>query len=126
MSQVPADLYYTSDHEWLRLDGEGTATVGITHYAQECLGDVTFVELPATGTSFATGDTFGVVESVKAASDLYIPTACEIVEVNGGLEDAPELINKDPYGDGWIVKVRLAPGTGVESLMTPEQYRDLI
>ncbi len=126
MSQVPGDLRYTADHEWLRLDGDGLATVGITHYAQECLGDVTFVELPQVGSAYASGDTFGVVESVKAASDLYMPANCEVTEVNTALEQNPELINKDPYGRGWIAKVRLAGDADTRNLMSAEQYGDLI
>ena len=98
MSQLPENLYYTSDHEWLRLNDDGTAVVGITDYAQESLGDITFVEFPDVGASFEKGDTFGVVESVKAASDLYMPVDAEVLEVNEEADSSPELVNQEPYG----------------------------
>jgi glycine cleavage system H protein len=98
MSNVPADLHYTKDHEWIRLAADGTATIGITDHAQAALGDVTFVDLPKPGKSFAAGDVFGAVESVKAASDLYSPVSCEILEANGSLNDTPDLVNREPYG----------------------------
>lgn len=126
MSNIPADLKYTSDHEWIRLGDDGIATVGVTDYAQECLGDVTFVELPSPGSSYKKGDTFGVVESVKAASDLYMPTGAEIIESNSALEESPELINQDPYGEGWIARVRLADPGELDQLMNSDQYANLI
>jgi len=104
----PADLKYTKDHEWLKPAGDGTALVGITHYAQEALGDVVFVDLPEAGTSFAEGEEFGTVESVKTVSELNMPAAGEILEVNASLGDHPEAVNEDPYGKGWMVKVKLA------------------
>ncbi len=104
---VPQDLRYTKSHEWVRTE-DGVATVGITDHAQEELGDVVFVELPESGATFEAGDSFGVVESVKAVSDLYAPVSGEVVEVNSALEDAPEKVNEDPYGDGWIVKLRVS------------------
>lgn len=122
MSQIPADLKYTSDHEWLRLQDDGTAYIGITDYAQETLGDVTFVELPPVGKQYAKKQTFGVVESVKAASDLYMPLACEILEVNEALVNAPETINTDPYGEAWMVRIRLTNPEEVGSLLDAGDY----
>jgi glycine cleavage system H protein len=102
---IPDDLQYTKSHEWVRME-DGTATIGITDHAQDELGDVVLVELPGEGTTFDAGDSFGTVESVKAVSDLYTPVGGEVVEVNTSLEDAPEKINDDPYGEGWIVRLR--------------------
>ncbi len=104
---VPGDLQYTKSHEWVRTE-DGVATVGITDHAQDELGDVVFVELPETGATLAPGDSFGAVESVKAVSDLYAPVGGEVVEVNGALEDSPEKINEDPYGEGWILKLQIS------------------
>ncbi len=104
---VPGDLQYMKSHEWVRTEGD-TATVGITDHAQDELGDVVFVELPEVGTTFDAGDPFGTVESVKAVSDLYAPVGGEVVEVNGALEDSPEKINEDPYGEGWILKLQIS------------------
>ncbi len=104
---VPQDLQYTKSHEWVRVES-GVATVGITEHAQDELGDVVFVELPEQGATLAAGDSFGAVESVKAVSDLYAPVSGEVVEVNGMLEDSPEKINEDPYGEGWILKLRIS------------------
>ncbi len=104
---VPGDLQYTKSHEWVRVE-DGVATVGITDHAQDELGDVVFVELPEMGATLAPGDSFGAVESVKAVSDLYAPVGGEVVEVNGALEDSPEKINEDPYGEGWILKLRIS------------------
>ena len=104
---VPEDLQYTKSHEWVRVE-DGVATVGITDHAQDELGDVVFVELPEMGATLAAGDSFGAVESVKAVSDLYAPVGGEVVEVNGALEDSPEKINEDPYGEGWILKLRIS------------------
>ena len=126
MSQVPSELKYTKDHEWLRLDADGTATVGITDYAQSSLGDVTFVELPELGASLDAGSAFGVVESVKAASDIYMPASGEIVEVNGELADSPDLVNSDPYGKGWLVRVRLSDASSVAALLDSAAYRALV
>ena len=106
---VPGDLKYTKDHEWVRIEGDA-ATFGVTDHAQEALGDIVFVELPDTGRSVAQSEGFAVVESVKAVSDVYAPLAGEITEVNGQLESAPEKINSDPYGEGWIAKIRLSDG----------------
>lgn len=126
MSNIPSDLKYTKDHEWLRDEGDGTATVGITDYAQSSLGDVTFVELPEVGAEYGAGDAFGVVESVKAASDLYMPVSGEIVEINSALEDSPESVNTDPYAGAWIVKVKLSNPEEVAELLDAAAYADLV
>mgnify|MGYP001416530389 FL=1 len=123
MSNIPADLQYTGSHEWIRIEGE-QAAVGITDFAQAQLGDVVYVELPEVGASFDSGANFGVIESVKAASDLYLPVAGEIIEVNSNLDQNPDLVNSDPYGDGWLVKIRVAQGIG--ALMSAEAYSKLI
>lgn len=117
----PADCKYTKEHEWVRLEGE-TAAVGITDFAQQELGDVVFVELPEAGTSVTQGQTFGVVESVKAASDLYAPLSGEVVEANGALNDSPDTVNKHPYGEGWMLKVRPADLGEVSTLMDAATY----
>ncbi len=122
---IPDDLRYTRDHEWARLEGD-TATVGITDFAQGELGDIIFVEFPDLGDTFSQGDTFGTVEAVKTVADLFMPVSGEIIAVNTDLEDAPEKVNNDPYGKGWLVKVKLSnPGEGDE-LLTAAAYRDLI
>ncbi len=126
MSQVPSELKYTKDHEWLCACDEGTATIGITDYAQNSLGDVTFVELPQVGTSLAAGDSLGVVESVKAASDVYMPVSGEVIAVNEALADSPDLVNSDPYGQGWLVKVRLSAPEEVASLLSGEAYSAIV
>jgi glycine cleavage system H protein len=121
--KIPAELQYTRSHEWIKIEGE-EATVGITDYAQDSLGDVVYVELPEVGASLAAGDTFGAVESVKAASDLYMPVAGEVAEVNSALVDTPETLNSDPYGAGWMVKIKVAPGVG--ALMSAEAYEKYV
>ncbi len=121
MSQVPDDLRYTESHEWVRVEG-GNARVGITDHAQAELTDVVFVELPEVGRSYAKGDAAGVVESVKAAADVYMPLAGEVTEVNEALSDSPEAINDDPYGEGWMVKVRLSDTSEAESLLDAAAY----
>ncbi len=122
---VPDHLRYTSDHEWISLDGD-VATVGITDHAQEELTDVVFVELPENGRGCDAGDPVAVVESVKAASDIYIPVAGEILEGNAELEADPSLVNTDPYGAGWIFKLRLKDAAAVDTLMDAEAYKGLI
>ena len=119
---VPGDLEYTKSHEWVRTEGD-TATIGITDHAQDELGDVVFVELPDEGTTLDAGESFGTVESVKAVSDLYTPVGGEIVEVNSALNDAPEKINEDPYGEGWIVKLRTS---GEAELLSAEGYEKVL
>jgi glycine cleavage system H protein len=122
---VPDDLRYTEQHEWLRDEGE-TATVGISAYAADQLGDVVFVELPAVGRELKAREAFGVIESVKAVSDLYAPVAGEVIAVNEELATRPELVNADPYGSGWMLKLRIAARADIERLRDPESYRALI
>jgi glycine cleavage system H protein len=118
----PTDRKYTNEHEWVRLDGD-TATIGITDYAQSELGDVVYVELPAPGSQVKQGETFGVVESVKAASDLYAPVSGEVLEANTALQDAPDLVNKEPHDGGWMIKVRpTAAGADLGQLMDGAAY----
>ena len=119
---IPEDLQYTKSHEWVRIEGD-TATIGITDHAQDELGDVVFVELPDEGATFEAGESFGTVESVKAVSDLYAPVSGEVIEVNSTLEDAPENINEDPYGEGWLVKLRT---TDEPDLLSPEEYEKVV
>lgn len=125
MSNIPAELKYVSSHEWIRDEGDGTVTIGITDHAQELLGDVVFIELPEVGDTFAAGDDLGVVESVKAASDIYAPISLEVVAVNGDLEDSPELANSDPYGDGWFFRVKVADSAELEDLLGADEYGEL-
>lgn len=122
---VPAELKYTKDHEWAKLDGP-IVTIGITDYAQSELGDVVFVELPAVGDNVESEDTFGTIEAVKAVADLFSPVSGEVVEVNDALSDAPETVNSDPYGDGWMVKVKIGAQDGWDSLMSADAYEKLI
>jgi glycine cleavage system H protein len=123
MADLPSGLLYSEEHEYVaRTDEEGVYRVGITDYAQGELGDVVYVELPAAGEAFSKGDTFGTVEAVKAVSDLFMPVAGEVVEVNAALNDDPSVINSDPYGDGWMITVRVADPDQVNSLMGPEEY----
>ncbi len=120
----PGDRRYSEDHEWLKIENEKRAKIGITQFAQKELGDVVFVELPEEGASVSVNDSFAVVESVKAVSDIYAPVAGRIVEVNSALADRPELINEDPYGEGWIAVIEMTDPSQVEALMTAEQYQE--
>jgi glycine cleavage system H protein len=122
---IPADLRYTKEHEWVRLEGD-LATVGITDHAADQLGDIVFVELPAIGTALRQLATFGVVESVKAVSDLFAPVGGEVVEVNGALASAPEVVNSDPYGAGWLLRVRVADPAEVDALLDAAAYEALV
>lgn len=122
MSEVPSDLLYRDSHEWVRTEGGSVATVGISDHAQAALGDMVFVELPEPGMSYEQGDPCAVVESVKAASDVYAAVSGEIVEVNPALEDEPELVNSDPYGEGWLYKIQLSDASELDNLMSPEDY----
>ncbi len=126
MSQVPSELKYTRDHEWVRVDDDNTVTIGITDHAQQELGDLVFVEVPEVGTTFAAGDAAAVVESVKAASDVYSPLSGEVVEANDELADAPETINNDAFGDGWIYRLQIEDKAGLEDLMSAEEYEEFI
>lgn len=123
MSDIPANLRYVKTHEWIRVEGDGTATVGITDHAQDAMGDLVFVQLPELGELKTAGDETGVVESVKAASDIYSPVDGEVVEVNTDLEDTPELVNEDPYGRGWLFKLKLNDPGQVDDLMTADEYQ---
>jgi glycine cleavage system H protein len=126
MSNIPETLKYTAKHEWVRDDGAGIYCIGITDHAQEQLGDLVFVELPGVGATFEQNDECAVVESVKAASDVYSPISGEIVEVNTALEGTPELINQDPYGDGWIFKLQMAHPDEAEKLLNAAAYAELV
>jgi glycine cleavage system H protein len=126
MSNVPADLKYTKDHEWIRDHADGTVTVGITDHAQEALGDLVYVEVPETGKQFAAGEACAVVESVKAASDVYSPLAGEVTDVNEVLGDAPETINESPYDAGWIFKLRLSDGAELGNLLDAGGYNKVL
>jgi glycine cleavage system H protein len=123
MSQVPTELKYASSHEWARLEEDGTITVGITDHAQEALGDVVFVELPEVGSTLAAGDEAGVVESVKAASDIYSPVGGEVVAINDRLEDEPETVNADPYSDGWFFRLQPTDVSELEELLSADDYQ---
>ena len=125
MSEVPAELKFMSSHEWVLVD-DGVATVGVSDHAQELLGDLVYVELPDTGTTVAAGDSVGVIESVKAASDTYAPISGEIIEVNSDLEDSPEHINSDPYGDGWMYKMSIEDEGELENLLDADAYTESI
>lgn len=122
MSNIPADLKYTQSHEWLKLAADGTALVGITEHAQDQLGDMVYVEVPDAGRSLKAGEACAVVESVKAASDVYAPVAGEVIEGNAGLADAPESVNQDPYGSGWLLKLKVADTAAVAALMDAAAY----
>src|SRR6056297_3159396 len=122
MGEIPSDLKYTREHEWVRVDDDATVTVGITDHAQAQLGDLVFVEVPEIGTSFGAGDAAAVVESVKAASDIYAPLAGEVVEANEDLAESPELINNDPYGEGWIYKLKIENPDALQELMGADDY----
>jgi len=126
MSQIPETLKYTQEHEWVRVEEDGTLVIGITDYAQGSLGDITFVELPEIGDTFATGDTFGVVESVKAASDLYMPVGGEILEINDVLVDSPETVNTDPYGEAWMIRIRPDAPALPDNLLDASAYANIV
>lgn len=122
---LPENLKYTSDHEWIKLLDNDEAVVGITDFAQQSLGDITFVETPEEGDTFDKGATFGVVESVKAASDLYMPVDAEVIEGNSGLEDAPEQVNQSPFHEGWIIKIKILDASQIEELLDASAYAEL-
>jgi glycine cleavage system H protein len=129
VSEIPADLYYTSEHEWVLRTGDDTVRVGITDYAQSALGDVVFVQLPDVGADLTAGDAFGEVESTKSVSDLYAPVTAKVVAVNGDLEGSPDLVNSDPYGEGWLVDLRLEAGAvdeALSGLLDAEGYRAVV
>lgn len=123
MSDIRAELRYATSHEWVRLEDDGTAYVGISDHAQDAMGDLVYVELPEVGQELEVTDEAGVVESVKAASDIYAPVSGEIVAINEALEDTPELVNQDPYGDGWLFQIRLNDKAELEQLLSADDYR---
>ncbi len=126
MSEIPPDLHYTAEHEWIRRTGDGTVRVGITDFAQQALGDVVFVRLPDVGSDLSAGDAFGEVESTKSVSDLYAPVTAKVVAVNEDLEASPELVNSDPYGGGWLIDLQVdaeALQKGFEELLDADTYR---
>lgn len=125
MSNVPANLKYSNDHEWCLLEGD-VATIGITDFAQSQLGDIVFVDVPTLDETLAAGDVFGSIEAVKTVSDAFLPMGGEVIEVNSAIEDDAALVNKDPYGEGWIIKVKVSNPAEWDNLLTPEQYAELI
>ncbi len=125
MSEIPAELKYIDSHEWVRDEGDGTVTVGITDHAQISLGDVVYIEFPELGAELDAGDEAGVVESVKAASDIYTPVSGEVIAVNDALEDQPETVNASPYGDGWFFRIRLSDPSELDELLDADGYREV-
>ena len=129
MSEIPPDLYYTSEHEWVQRVGDDTVRVGITDFAQSSLGDVVFVQLPDAGADVTAGESFGEVESTKSVSDLYSPVTAKVVAVNGDLEGSPQLVNADPYGEGWLLELRVDADSledGLRGLLNADAYQALV
>ena len=126
MSNIPKDLKYTKSHGWVKPNADGSVTVGITHHAQDLMGDMVFVDLPTAGTKVTSGKECGVVESVKAASDVYAPVSGEVVEANAALADSPETVNKDPYGSGWMFRLKPANKAEVDALLDAKAYEALV
>jgi glycine cleavage system H protein len=122
---IPAELKYTKDHEWVKVDGD-VVTIGVTDFAQSELGDIVYVEIEAEGESLDQEEVFGTVEAVKTVSDLFMPVSGEVIEINQELENAPETVNSDPYGAGWMVKIKLSDTSEIEGLLSADQYKDLI
>ncbi len=122
---VPANLKYTKDHEWIKVEGSN-AVIGVTDFAQGQLGDVVFIEIETQGETLAKEEVFGTIEAVKTVSDMFMPVAGEILEVNPKLTDSPDVVNKDPYGDGWMVRIKVTEAAQLNELLTPEQYKELI
>ena len=122
---VPGNLLYTKDHEWLRIEGN-TGYVGVTDFAQGELGDIVFIEIETVGESLAKEEVFGTIEAVKTVSDMFMPVSGEILELNPALEESPDVVNKDPYGKGWMVKIRITNPTETSSLLTPDQYKAIL
>jgi glycine cleavage system H protein len=123
MANVPEDLHYSKDHEWIRVEGD-TGTIGITDHAQQALGDVVYVELPKPGESFSAHEAFGSVESVKAVSEIFTPVSGQVTEVNEALQDEPEKVNNDPYGDGWLIRINMSNRGEIDSLLSAAEYED--
>ncbi|WP_299557432.1 glycine cleavage system protein GcvH [uncultured Mycolicibacterium sp.] len=129
MSEIPSELYYTSEHEWVQRTGENTVRVGITDYAQSALGDVVFVQLPEIDAEVTAGESFGEVESTKSVSDLYAPVTAKVIAVNENLESSPDLVNADPYGEGWMIELQADPGyldEALDELLDADAYRETI
>lgn len=126
MSNIPADLLYSKDHEWARLENDGSYTIGITEHAQELLGDMVYIELPEEGSALVAGDEAGVAESVKAASDVFTPLSGEVVAVNEDLEDAPEMVNNNPYDDGWMFRIKPSDDSEISEMLSAEEYEEFI
>ncbi len=126
MSNVPTNLHYTKDHEWVKVEADGTVTVGITDYAQAALGDVTFIDLPKVGKQLEAADVFGTVESVKAASDLYSPVSGEVIAINSSLNDTPDLVNREPYEKAWMIKIKLKSASELDKLLDSSSYQSLL
>ncbi len=122
---VPSNLKYTDDHEWIKVDGD-TATVGVTDYAQQQLGDVVFVEIETEGETLSKGETFGTIEAVKTVSDLFMPISGEVLEINPKLEEAPEIVNNDPYNEGWMVKIKIQDASELNDLLSADAYKENI
>ena len=122
---VPANLKYTEDHEWVKVDGD-VAVVGITDFAQGELGDIVFVDIQTAGETLDKGETFGTIEAVKTVADAFMPVSGEVLEVNEALDGAPDLVNSDPYGDGWMIKIKFSDASEFDSLLTAEQYKEII
>ncbi len=125
MSNIPSNLKYSKDHEWIRVEGE-EAFVGITDFAQGQLGDIVFVDITTEGETLDQNETFGTIEAVKTVSDAFMPVAGEVLEINGALEDSPETVNKDPYGEGWMIKIKMTDPSQLDSLLSADQYGELI
>lgn len=125
MANIPENLRYSKDHEWVLVDGE-TASIGITDYAQSSLGDVVYIDLPRVGDTFGTHEAFGSVESVKAVSEIFTPVAGEVIEVNDGLNDTPEKVNNDPYGEAWFIKLKMANPGEADAMLSAEEYEEYL
>ncbi|HNY09353.1 MAG TPA: glycine cleavage system protein GcvH [Tenuifilaceae bacterium] len=123
---IPSNLKYTKDHEWLKVEGNGEATVGITDFAQSQLGDIVFIEVETVGETLGHEEVFGTVEAVKTVSDMFMPVSGEVLEVNPKITDQPDVVNKDPYGEGWIVKIKMTNPAEVNNLLTAEQYKSVV
>jgi glycine cleavage system H protein len=122
---VPANLKYTKDHEWIKVDGNN-AVIGVTDFAQGQLGDVVFIEIETQGETLAKEEVFGTIEAVKTVSDMFMPVAGEVIEINPKLSESPDVVNKDPYGDGWMIKIKMTDPSQLNELLTPDQYKEII
>jgi glycine cleavage system H protein len=125
MANIPENLHYSKDHEWIKVDGD-VATIGITDFAQHSLGDVVYIELPSVGDKFSSHEAFGSVESVKAVSEVFTPIAGEVVEVNDGLNDTPESVNSDPYGDAWMIKIKMDNAGDADAMLNAAEYEEYL